>query len=57
MDVYLNPDAQFYDTDLGVREYDMTVRIVRGVVPWEGIEDDIRARYHAWCESAEVVNL
>ena len=57
VDVYLNPDARFYNTDLGVREYDITVRIVRGVVPWDGIEDDIRARYDAWCETAEVVNL
>jgi len=28
--------------------------VVRGVVPWDGMEDDIRARYYAWCESAEI---
>lgn len=28
--------------------------VVRGVAPWNGLEDDIRARYYAWCESAEV---
>ena len=57
VDVYLTPDAHIYSTDAGVREYDMTVRIVRGVAPWDGLESDIRARYYAWCDSAEVVNL
>ena len=57
VDVYLTPDAHIYSTDVGVREYDMTVRIVRGVAPWDGLESDIRARYYAWCDSAEVVNL
>lgn len=57
VDVYLTPDVTVYDTDMGVREYDVSVRIVRGVVPWDGMEEDIRARYDAWCNSAEVVNL
>lgn len=57
VDVYLTPDVTTYDTNEGVREYDISVRIVRGVVPWDGMEDDIRARYDAWCDSAEVVNL
>lgn len=26
--------------------------VVPGVMPWDGMEDDIRARYYAWCESA-----
>ena len=43
----LTPDAHIYSTDAGVREYDMTVRIVRGVAPWDGLESDIRARYYA----------
>lgn len=57
VDVYLTPDVTTYDTNEGVHEYDISVRIVRGVVPWDGMEDDIRARYDAWCDSAEVVNL
>ncbi|MBR6570423.1 MAG: hypothetical protein IKK75_08230 [Clostridia bacterium] len=57
MDVYLCPDVQVYHTDMGIREYDITVRLVRGVVPWDGLEEDIRARYDAWCESGEVISL
>lgn len=57
VDVYLRPEVQVYHTDLGIREFDMTVRLVRGVIPWDGLEEDIRARYQAWCDSAEVINL
>lgn len=28
--------------------------IVTGIDPWDGMEDDIRARYYAWCESGKV---
>ena len=31
--------------------------VVRGVAPWDGMEDDIRARYYAWCESAEMTKI
>ena len=31
--------------------------VVRGVVPWDGMEADIRARYYAWCESADVTEI
>lgn len=31
------------------------IRIVRGVIPWEGMEEDIRTRYDAWCASAETI--
>lgn len=57
VDVYLCPDVHVYDTDMGIREHDVTVRLVRGIVPWDGLEDDIRARYDAWCESGEVISL
>ena len=57
VDVYLCPDVQVYQTDMGIREYDITVRLVRGIVPWAGLEEDIRARYDAWCESGEVISL
>lgn len=56
VDVYLKPDVTTY-TDGAAREYDVAVRIVRGVVPWDDMEEDIRARYEAWCESAEVIHL
>ncbi len=57
VDIYLAPVVYVYDTDLGVREYDMTVCVVRGIEPWPGLEDDIRARYNSWCETAEVIDL
>ena len=45
-DVYLIPY---------VREYETEVRVVRGVVPWDGMEEDIRERFYAWCESGEMI--
>jgi len=56
VDVYLSPDVTIYDAD-GIKEYDVQARVVRGIVPWDGLEEDIRARYDAWCESGEVINL
>ena len=41
----------------GLKEYDIRVRIVRGVIPWDGLEEDIRARFMAWSESGEVIDL
>ena len=43
-DVYLMPDR-------GV------TLIVRGVTPWDGLEDDIRARYYDWCAVGEILTL
>lgn len=57
VDVFLRPEVTVYDTDMGVKEYDVRVRVVRGVMPWDGLEDDIRARFDSWCESAEVIDL
>ena len=31
--------------------------VMRGIVPWDGMEDDIRTRYYAWCESAEAAKI
>ena len=56
-DVYLSPVVCVYDTDLGIREYDIQARVVRGVVPWDGMEDDIRACFDSWCESGEIIDL
>ena len=44
VDVYLIPSAQTYHTDVGVG-------------PYQGLEDDIRCRYEAWCDSAEVIDV
>ena len=55
-DVYLNPEVSTYYTDV-VTEYAVRVLVVRGVEAWDGMEDDIRARYDSWCESAEVIYL
>lgn len=57
VDVYLTPEVTVYPVEDGRREYDVRVRVVRGVAPWDGLEADIRARYEAWCESAEVIDL
>lgn len=57
VDVYLSPVVCRYSTDLGVTEYDISVRVVRGVVPWPELEEDIRARFDSWCESGEVIDL
>lgn len=57
VDVYLAPDVQTHDTNLGIREYDISVRAVLGVVPWPELEADIRLRYDDWCASAAVIDL
>lgn len=57
VDVYLSPVLCVYSTDLGIREYDITVYVVRGVEPWPELEDDIRARFDSWCESGERIQL
>lgn len=57
VDVYLIPDATEYSTGMGVKEFDVSLLVVRGVVPWDGLEEDIRARYDAWCDSAEAIDI
>lgn len=57
VDVYLMPEVSVYPIPDGFKEYDVRVRVVRGVVPTEDLESDIRARFAAWCESGEVINL
>lgn len=48
VDVYLLRVYSLYEAEL---------KLMRGVVPWPEIEDDIRARFDAWCESAETLVL
>lgn len=57
VDVYLAPELKVYHTDIGIQEYDIEVSVVKGVIPWDGIEDDIRERYDAWCESATRITI
>lgn len=55
-DVGIAPALKTYTTDT-CTEYDISFRVVRGVIPWDGLEDDIRTRYEAWCESGEVIEI
>lgn len=57
LDIYLRPDVMPIKTPDGFTDYDISVLVVRGVEPFDGIEDDIRERYHAWCDSAEMIYL
>lgn len=57
VDVYLLPRVYPMTTEDGITDYDISVIVVRGVHPWDGIEEDIRARFQAWCESGEVIYL
>jgi hypothetical protein len=53
IDVYLIPSGTVYPAPDGFMEYDADVRVVRGVKPSPGLEDDIRARYSAWYNTGE----
>ena len=44
-------------TQDGAADYDVEVLVVKGIVPFDGMEEDIRANYSRWCDSAEVVLL
>lgn len=57
VDVYLRPHVIPMSTSNGAVDYDVEIRVVRGVVPWDHLEDDVRRRYEAWCESAETIYL
>lgn len=57
VDVYLRPRVLPMTTEDGATDYDVEILVVRGVKPFDGLEDDIRARYDDWCASAEEVYL
>lgn len=57
VDVYLRPHVLPLTTEDGATDYDVEMLVVRGVEPFDGMEEDIRARYDDWCASAEVVYL
>ena len=53
-DVILNPRVVPITTPEGATDYDITgVLAVRGVEYTPDLEDDIRARFYAWCECGE----
>ena len=56
-DVYLRPEVLPERLDGTITDYDIAVLVVKGVQICEDLEEDIRARYDDWCESADVVYL
>ena len=57
VDVYLNPEPHPLTTEDGFTDYSTMAVVVRGIVPWEGLEEDIRRRYDAWCESGTLIEI
>lgn len=55
VDVYLALHSENYPTEDGLTEHDATFSVVRGVVPWEGLYEEVRHNYYAWCEAGEKV--
>ena len=58
-DIYFDKGTVFPMTDdiTGGRDVDVLCRVLKGVVLFDGIEEDIRERYESWYESAEVIWL
>ena len=62
VDVYLNPAIEPMTTEDGITDYDIAVRVVRGVNPNDpqfggDLEGHIRAHYDAWRDSGEMIYL
>lgn len=54
VDVYLRPRVVAITDSDGETDYDIEAEsVARGVIPWIGMEDDIRARFNAWYESGD----
>ena len=56
VDIYLRPDV-LPKTEEGQTDYDVVVLVVRGVTPFAGMEDHIRAHFDDWCADAEAICL
>ena len=58
-DVWLTPGTAvpLLDTLTGIMDYNIRLWAVRGVIPYEGLEEDIRRRYDAWLQSAEEIEI
>ena len=59
VDVWLSPGEPIpmFDMLTGAVDYNIRLLAVRGVSKWDGMEEDIRRRYSAWCESAEIIEI
>lgn len=57
VDVYLNPVVNQRLTEDGFPDYDINVIVVRGIEPYENLENDIRERYYDWCQAGELINM
>lgn len=58
-DIYLDGGVVFPETDdiTGATDYDCLARVVKGVVIYDGLEEDIRRNYEKWFQEAEVIWL
>ena len=56
VNVILKPETGITFRD-GQTIVEKTVIVVEGVIPFDGMEEDIRRRYEAWCESGRRINF
>lgn len=59
VDVWLTPGTAvpIYDSLTGRYDYNFRILAVRGLIPWDGMEEDIRNRYTDWVASAEEIEI
>lgn len=57
VDVYMDALVTPRTTEDGITDYDIQVHVVKGVVPWDGLEDSIRNNYYAWRDLSQIVEL
>lgn len=57
LDVYLKPETQPMRTPDGIVGYGPNALVVRGVEPFDGLEEDIMERFDDWCTSGTPVYL
>ena len=50
--IFVRPDGL---ADIYLFPFSEDIRAIYGVAPWKGMEDDIRARYAAWCAEAKSI--
>lgn len=58
-DVWLTPGKAVpaYDNLTGRIDFGFRLLAVTGILPWDGMEEDIRRRYAAWIAGAEVIEV
>ena len=60
-DIYLQHELLPKVIEYGIKDYDIKVYAVRGIIPWwediSELEEDIRKRFRDYIESAEVIYL